>query len=551
MRTGPWHRVGKGRARPLAAVAVALGTVGGTLAAVAGAVTGSPTAAFADTGVVNYTCSSPMGNLAIPMDVFGSVPSLVTVGQSFSISGYYVQATISASLATTLASEGVHSLSGTTGAVVDAANASPSTLTPSGLTWSTTITSGTQDVFDIPNSGTLAVGPFTATSPSASPEFTSGTLTTLITTGFGDTTSVCDPPSPAPVIASSAAFSLTSTPSASSIVAGDPTGVSDVATLSGNTADGAPTGSVAFSLYQCPSGSPTCTSTTGTQVGTTDDVSLPGGASDTATVSSSVFPTPTSTGGYCFDASYSGGNYPAADDGGTGECFTVTPAVTCQASSSCTGSVSSSGSTVTVTGTSSTAGQIYLQVGQATLAACPPGYNTTAPFTTLQEGTFTSSAPLTVTDDVPDPTVKHFGVCFETLDGHTFTDAQKQSVQTGLLPKCKRSNPVAPCIESAHEVLGDVDATLLVPANDPRFHGGGPAPVVSSISPSAALPEGVITIRGLYLAKATVTFGTVAAKAKASASKIVVTVPSVAAGAEPITIKTATGSIVVHTFKVT
>jgi hypothetical protein len=224
--------------------------------------------------------------------------------------------------------------------------------------------------------------------------------------------------------------------------------------------------------------------------------------------------------------------------------------VTCPASTSCTGTVSSSGNTVTVTGTSSTNAQIFLQVGQAAVSGCPPGYNTTAPFTTLQEGTFTSSAPLTVDDDVPDPTIKHFGVCFETLGGQTFTDAQRQSVQTGLLPKCKRSRPVAPCIESAHEVLGSVDTTLLVPANDPRFHGGGPSPVVMSVSPAAAGPQGVITITGLYLAKAKVTFGTVAAKAKASASKIVVTVPSVAAGGVPITITTATGSIIIHTFKV-
>ena len=106
--------------------------------------------------------------------------------------------------------------------------------------------------------------------------------------------------------------------------------VTDLATVTGNSVGGAPTGSVSFtecgptaSAAVCPSGTPVGTAVTLT------------GSGDVGTATSAAF-TPTAVGSYCFAAVYTPdavSNYVGADDNVSGtvqntECFTVTAVTT-------------------------------------------------------------------------------------------------------------------------------------------------------------------------------------------------------------------------------
>ena len=102
--------------------------------------------------------------------------------------------------------------------------------------------------------------------------------------------------------------------------------VTDTATVTGNSAGGAPTGTVTF--YQCfnASSSPTSCDATGTKL---DTVGVTTGTptADQSQAASAGF-TPTQPGFYCFFASYGGdSNYLASSDTvTTSECFKVTQA---------------------------------------------------------------------------------------------------------------------------------------------------------------------------------------------------------------------------------
>jgi len=118
-----------------------------------------------------------------------------------------------------------------------------------------------------------------------------------------------------------ASSSTTSTPGAASIVFGNTD--TDIASVVGNAAGGAPTGTVTF--YYCYAGaSPSpCTSTLN-KVGT-GAVTLTTGANDTSTAASAVLHL-ADTGYYCFGAYYSGSsNYLASSDTAVAECFDVVP----------------------------------------------------------------------------------------------------------------------------------------------------------------------------------------------------------------------------------
>jgi len=197
-----------------------------------------------------------------------------------------------------------------------------------------------------------------------------------------------------------------------------------------------------------------------------------------------------------------------------------------------------------VSGSSTTAGNLFLAVGSAAVD-CGSGFDSLAPFTTVQDSDVMSSTPFTVTDTVlNDPTLKHFGVCFQKSTG-TFTDAQGNVVSVGLLHKCKETRFPPPCIKSATELGGTVTAVLLVPPSDPRFHAGGTTRVVTSVSPASAAPGKKVTIRGLFLKGAQLLIDGVAVRGKSSNSKITFTMPSGAsAGVVPIVVTTATGSTV-------
>ena len=69
--------------------------------------------------------------------------------------------------------------------------------------------------------------------------------------------------------------------------------------------------------------------------------------------------------------------------------------------------------------------------------------------------------------------------CFDNHGAH---------VTVGLLHKCKAPPFPPPCITSAGEFGGSVVAVRSIPPNDPRFHGGGPAPEVTSVTPRSRSP---------------------------------------------------------------
>ncbi len=541
MRNVGGYLTARGRARRVASAVVAAGTVAGTLLVVAGtSATLGSAPAFADTGSVNYTCPTQIGTFTIPIDVTGTIsPSGLVAGSSFSLDNYQVMVTLPPSVAQVLRNNNISSLSGTTGAIVDAANAFPSSLTPS-MTWGPVpVPPSGGFSFSIPNTPTT-VGPFTASSNNAPPVLSAGPFTTEFFNGAQTSGATCSPPAGAPVIADS----LTTTPSATSIVADTPGGLTDTATVSGEAPLGAPTGTASF--YWCGPSVSTC-SASGNALGSA--VGFTAGADDTSSATSAVLPTPSEPGQYCFFASYSGdGNYPATGDGSSGECFVVTPPIPCDPS--CSGTVASTAGAVAVAGSSTTAGNLFLSVGQSSLD-CGNGYSSPAQFTTIQESDFASTTPLTATDTVlGDPTLKRFGVCFQSFAG-PFKNVHGALVHIGLLHKCRGTKYPAPCIESTRESGGNVVAVLLVPPNDPRFHAGGTSPLVTSVSPASGGPNTAVTIRGLFLKGAKVRVGPFAVTAKASASKIVMKLPtSVSAGNFPIIVTTPTGSTVFQNFRI-
>jgi hypothetical protein len=107
---------------------------------------------------------------------------------------------------------------------------------------------------------------------------------------------------------------------------GNPWG--DTATVVGNSAAGAPTGTVSWTL--CQESAPPTPCTSGTGIGSTG-TSTPSGNNSTFTLPTPQAPT---VGTWCFNASYAatpGGNYTnVAQQSGT-ECFSVTPATSSSA----------------------------------------------------------------------------------------------------------------------------------------------------------------------------------------------------------------------------
>jgi hypothetical protein len=435
-----------------------------------------------------------------------------------------------------LLSDGITSLQGTTGAQVNALNATPASVAPP-ITWGPYSVMPGGFSFNVPSTPTT-IGPFTATSGAAPPVLFAGTLLTTLTIFGNPYLATCVPPAPGPEIAA-ARLSLSTAPSATSIVASTPGGLTDTATLTGTASLGSPTGSVRY--YVCGPHVTSCSSS-GTPVGA-GPVPVMAGSDSTASATSAVLATPSEPGEYCFDAKYSGDtNYPVAEDGATGGCFVVTAPIPC--APSCTGSITSTEGSSVVTGSSTSPGNMYLEVGQSTLN-CGKGRNAAGAVTTLQEGNFSSSAPLTITDTVAGlTTAQHFGVCFQTLTG-TFLDSSGHQVTTGLLRHCRGTTPTVPCLKSATEVGGSVVSVFLVPPNDPRYHPGGLQPVVKSVSPGSGAPGVTVTIKGSYLTGAQVRVGQFAVAARVSKSKIVLTMPStLPAETLPITISTPSGTTV-------
>jgi hypothetical protein len=122
-----------------------------------------------------------------------------------------------------------------------------------------------------------------------------------------------------------ASTTTVSAPTSSNIVLG--TSDSDIATVTGNATNGSPTESVSF--YECgPTPTPTPCASTAHPVGSAVNLA-PNGDGVSSAASSSPF-TPTSTGYWCFTASYQGDpNYAASsDNAATDGCVDVTVAST-------------------------------------------------------------------------------------------------------------------------------------------------------------------------------------------------------------------------------
>jgi len=159
----------------------------------------------------------------------------------------------------------------------------------------------------------------------------------------------------------------------------------DSAAVTGNTAGGAPTGSVTFTFCTetagpCTGGTTVDTVTTPTTIGDVSTFTLPPGDAET----------PTTTGHYCYNAAYSataGGNYASVPVQSDSECFAVGAAgstTTTQQSTTTSGPGSivlgPSGTvtdTATVTGNASggapTGSVTFFECGPAPAALCPSG----------------------------------------------------------------------------------------------------------------------------------------------------------------------------------
>jgi hypothetical protein len=90
---------------------------------------------------------------------------------------------------------------------------------------------------------------------------------------------------------------------------------------------------------------------------------------------------------------------------------------------------------------------------------------------------------------------------------------------------------VAPCEESLVEQDGDVVATFVVPANDPRFWAGGAPVDLKSFSPTKGGPGTLVTIKGKNLTGvgSVVMGGVKAVIETVSSTTLVVIVPTGAA----------------------
>ncbi len=121
----------------------------------------------------------------------------------------------------------------------------------------------------------------------------------------------------------SASTSTVSTPTNSTITLGQSD--TDHTTVTGNSAGGSPTGTVAF--FECgPTSLATSCSSIANQVG--GPVNLTAASHDTSTAASASF-TPTSTGYWCYGAYYSGdSNYSSSSDTTVDECVYVVSPVT-------------------------------------------------------------------------------------------------------------------------------------------------------------------------------------------------------------------------------
>jgi hypothetical protein len=190
----------------------------------------------------------------------------------------------------------------------------------------------------------------------------------------------------------------------------------------------------------------------------------------------------------------------------------------------CTANASSplNDASVIVTGTSGTSSSssISLVVNTSTLR-CGTTYDYPTAVSTLLGTDLAANSVLTVTEIVGnEPNTTGVKICYEATGASTGT----------FLRPCKK-RVVAPCEESLVEQDGDVVATFVVPANDPRFWAGGAPVDLKSFSPTKGGPGTLVTIKGKNLTGvgSVVMGGVKAVIETVSSTTLVVIVPTGAA----------------------
>ncbi len=167
-------------------------------------------------------------------------------------------------------------------------------------------------------------------------------------------------------------------------------------------------------------------------------------------------------------------------------------------------------------------------------------YDYVTAVSTLSTTDFAAGQVLTVTETIgSEPSIAGVKVCY---------GASATATSGKFLKECKPSMK-APCVKALVEQSGNVVATLLVPATDPRFWAGDGGLDVTGFSPAKGAPGATVTIKGKNLSqiRSVIIGGAQAAIADQSTSstKVVVTVPSSAATkAGLITVTGASGEAV-------
>jgi hypothetical protein len=219
------------------------------------------------------------------------------------------------------------------------------------------------------------------------------------------------------------------------------------------------------------------------------------------------------------------------DDAGFAVTYSgVTQQASCTTGgTACSAAVTAPSQTVDVTGAKPSSTKATITVSVTTLVLACNKFAYSAPVTTVQDTGLTS---VTVTDTIAGlPSAKGVVICFQPLGAPPHAPS--------FLGKCHGKKAAGPCYKSLTEVPGNTEATgsivakLVLPGEDPRFHIGGEAAEVTSVSPTSVKAGKKLTIKGLNLSEVTlVTIGGVAAKIlKTAPTSVKVVAPAGAHGA--------------------
>ncbi len=159
----------------------------------------------------------------------------------------------------------------------------------------------------------------------------------------------------------------------------------------------------------------------------------------------------------------------------------------------CSAAATAPSQMVAVTGTKLSNATASILVSVATEVPGCPNFGYPAPVTTVED---TGLQSVTVTDTVGNlPSNKGVLICYQPVE--------PSPPLPRFLTKCHGKSSTAACFKSVTEEAGSVVVKLVLPAGDPRFHIGGVAPAVTSVSPTAPKAGKKLTIKGANLSEVT------------------------------------------------